>query len=279
MKMAFKLLGFIVFMAFAMGQALAESKHESAYDRIMRTRTLKCGYITAPPYFTIDPNTKKMGGIIYDITEEIGKKLSLKVEWVEEVNTGHMFEGFKSGRYDAICQSIAPLPERSLESDFTTPLFYSGTFIYARTDDTRFKSIADVRKEAVKIAMIEGEYLNHTVHDHFPKAIPVVLPSMTDLAQVLMHVSTKKTDVSIQSPEVVAEFLKHNPGVVKKVTEEPLRVLGGTLAIPKNEFQLKRMLDVTIETLLNTGFIDQTVAKHSDPAFFLKVTRPYQLPQ
>ena len=31
---------------------------ESAYDRVLRTGVLKCGYSVWPPYYTQDPNTK-----------------------------------------------------------------------------------------------------------------------------------------------------------------------------------------------------------------------------
>ena len=103
----------------------ADAGRDSVYDRVIRTGTIHCGYFLWPPFLEKDVNTGKMSGLSYDIMEEIGKQLSLKIEWAEEVNFASMFEGFASGRYDMICGPMFPTPARARASDFTIPLFYS----------------------------------------------------------------------------------------------------------------------------------------------------------
>jgi hypothetical protein len=36
---------------------------ESAAARVVRTSTLRCGYMVAPPFVAVDPNTKKVSGM------------------------------------------------------------------------------------------------------------------------------------------------------------------------------------------------------------------------
>jgi len=69
---------FLVLMPFL---ALAADKEkESAFDRVMRTKTLRCGYTIYPPFFSKDPNTGEFSGLFHDFTEQIGKELGIKIE-------------------------------------------------------------------------------------------------------------------------------------------------------------------------------------------------------
>jgi ABC-type amino acid transport substrate-binding protein len=67
------------------GISFAEEGKESAFDRILRTQTIRCGYVVYPPSIIKDPNTGRLSGIFYDITEKMGERLNLKIEWTEEV--------------------------------------------------------------------------------------------------------------------------------------------------------------------------------------------------
>lgn len=61
---------------------------ESVYERVIKSGTLKCGYIPYPPAMIVDPNTGEKSGIFYEFMNEVGKRLSLKVEWVQESGWG-----------------------------------------------------------------------------------------------------------------------------------------------------------------------------------------------
>ncbi|MCB1556441.1 MAG: hypothetical protein KDJ15_03915, partial [Alphaproteobacteria bacterium] len=40
---------------------------DSGYDRVMRTGTIRCGYIAFPPYLMQDLNTGEFSGLAYDL--------------------------------------------------------------------------------------------------------------------------------------------------------------------------------------------------------------------
>jgi len=79
------------------------SDKELTFDRVMRTNTLRCGYVVLPPQFIQDPKTGHFSGVAYDVVMEVAKRLQLKVEWTEQVNFATVGEGLKAGRYDAFC--------------------------------------------------------------------------------------------------------------------------------------------------------------------------------
>ncbi len=67
--------------------AFAAAK-ESVYDRVMRRRTLRCGYFEEVPFTNIDPNTNKKSGIAVELAETLAAQLDVKLEWTEAVNFG-----------------------------------------------------------------------------------------------------------------------------------------------------------------------------------------------
>ncbi|MDR4509171.1 MAG: transporter substrate-binding domain-containing protein [Candidatus Brocadiaceae bacterium] len=47
-----------------------------------------------------------------DCNKEIGKKLQLKIEYIEEVGWDSMIEAIKSKRVDLICTGVRPTTEK-----------------------------------------------------------------------------------------------------------------------------------------------------------------------
>ena len=59
-----------------------------------------------------DPNTGKMSGFIYDIMQEVGRSLNLKVEYTLEVPWDSIPMSLQSGKADAHCAGIWATPSR-----------------------------------------------------------------------------------------------------------------------------------------------------------------------
>jgi hypothetical protein len=98
--------------------AVAEAKKETAYERVMRTGELRCGYFSWKPAFIKDPNTGEMSGIFHDYMEEIGRALKLKIVWAEEVALGEFPTAIAAGRIDAMCSSTFVTSERARVTRF-----------------------------------------------------------------------------------------------------------------------------------------------------------------
>ena len=80
------------------GGGVSASTQETTYDRVIRTGTLRCGYAAWYPNLIIDPNTKAKSGISYDVMEEVGRRLGLKVEWTQEAGFGSAEQDLKTGK-------------------------------------------------------------------------------------------------------------------------------------------------------------------------------------
>lgn len=245
-------------IAFATPALAAEAKTETAYDRVVRTGTLRCGYIIWPPFMDKDPATGKFSGMNYDYTMAIGDSLGLKIEWTAEVQTGQQVDDLKSGKIDAICTAEGPLvPSTTKFLAYSRPFGYFPFFIYARTDDTRFdNAMGAVNAPDVKIAVIDGDVSSAIVANYFPNATRHAMVQMVSPTQMYMDVVTKKADLFIDGPISVEAFLKTNPGTLREVPmPEPLAVIPNTLSVlrgPEGD-DLLGMLDQAIENIRNSG--------------------------
>ncbi|MBM3602386.1 MAG: transporter substrate-binding domain-containing protein [Alphaproteobacteria bacterium] len=94
------------------GGAASVAPYGKAYERVMRTNTLRCGYIIAPLIFTQDSNTGEMGGIFKESADIVAKKLDLKIEWME-TTFGTVVQDLTDGKIDAHCGGIWPSPARA----------------------------------------------------------------------------------------------------------------------------------------------------------------------
>ena len=69
-------------------------------ERILETRQLQCGYISYAPVLVKDPNTGKLSGLFYDLTERLGELLGLEVQWKAETTYATFTEDMQTGKYD-----------------------------------------------------------------------------------------------------------------------------------------------------------------------------------
>ena len=247
--------------------AVPHATKESAYERIMRTGTLRCGYLLYPKFIERDPNTNAFSGMWVDLMEEIGKQLSLKIEWTEEVGIANAFDGLKTKRYDVMCLHFNQTPGRARVTEFTTPVLFFPTFAYVRADDTRFDhNYEKINDSSVRMAYLEGEFTQFLKAEKFPKAQSVSLSNMTDVSQVLLQVAMGKADIAMTEPSTAEPFFLHNPGKLKRVVGPSLRMQAGGLDVAVGENALRNMLDTTIRALLASGTVEKLAVKYTTSA-------------
>lgn len=277
--LASSLVAFLAARQFPTQSASTTPEKESTYARVLRTGEIRCAYAVYEPPLIKNPNTGQLSGIFYDVMEEAGRRLNLKIRWVEEVGYGTIAEGFVADRYDAFCNAVWPTPERSRGADFTIPLYYSPVDVIVRADDHRFDGdLTKLNDPAYTFAVKDGDVSASFAAQVFPRAHTVSIPDMADTSQLLVDLVHNKADAVISSPELMENFLGKNPGTVRDITpDHPINTPPNTIMIKPDQHQFKVMLDVTLQGLLSSGFVDAALEKYRDyhPAF-LRVAPPYQ---
>ncbi len=232
---------------------------------------LKCGYATWPPFLVKDPNTGELSGISYDLITSLSEAMNIEFEWVEEVGFGDFLEGFNTNRYDVMCVTIWPEPERIKRSTVTIPLHYSVLYAYVRAGDHRFDGdLSKINSPEVKTIYIEGD-MGGEIKD-FPNSSKFALPQMSDHSQMLISLVTGKGDVLFLDDGIIKDFEKENPGKVRRVSGvEPVRLFPELLSMNNNISHLKPAFDAAINTMIADGTMARILSKYDVSTYAEKI--------
>lgn len=251
---------------------------ESVYDRVMRTGTIRCGYLIYPGQFDVDPNTGKLTGIMPDILEELGKVMGIEIDYTEEVGAVNMILGLESGRYDMMCTAALMNPSRAKSIRYSAPLYFSPYAVAVRKNDSRFDAdVNRINNKDIKISVVEGGTQVLFAKQRFPEATLIENPELTDLSQTITDVKTGKADVTIQMEYAIKDFVHKNPDEIKElILPEPLKVFANSWLYKSDDERFAKLIDTAISHMLYNGDIDRILAKHEQhPGSFLRVIRPY----
>lgn len=241
------------------------AQKESAYDRVMRTGVLKCGYYQWPGIATKNPNNDDLTGMVPDMMAVVGKMLDLKIEFVEMAALGQNVEELKRGVYDTFCIDSYYVFSMGKFVDFGTPYAYFPMFIYMRADDQRFKALADLNDPSVTFVGIDGD-LSVTLAGHrFPRAKLNTLAATSDASTMTVNVATRKADVAIIDPGLAATYNAHNPTKLRALDPtHPVAVYPVGFSVAKGEDKLLRMLDSAVSAMINTGMMEPILARYRE---------------
>lgn len=256
---------------------------EAAYDRVMRTGTLRCGYGTWEPGVYKDLATGQMAGLFVELTNAIGKLNNLKIEWTAETDWGQIAEAIRSGKIDAFCAGMANDAARGKVLAYTNPLSFWIFDALVRVDDTRFSqgetiSLADLNKPQFATAYTQGDVLETIAKNELPAVKGVALPPLGTPADNLMNVITKKTDFVIFPKVMYYGFSKQNPGKLRYLKiQPPLRAYGNVIAVGIDDLKLQQLLNAGINELVNSGSYHDIMSRYdkSYPGAFLPVKPLY----
>jgi len=227
---------------------------KTAFERVISTGTIRCGYIPFAPYFIVDPITGAKSGIGYEFMLAIGQELGVKVEWVEEVGWGNFYEGLNTGRFDALCTPLWESGNRARAALLTRPLYADALFAYVREDDHRFDiGLLSLNQADVRIADYDGDVTQRVRSMVFPLAQDVALSAMTSEGEYLLNVITRKADAVLVGVDAAERYNKDAKIKLKKVGVAPVRVFSNVMAVRHGEEDLRAALDSTIHTLIKSG--------------------------
>lgn len=248
---------------FFWGNAKAPTKKTTLLQKVLNRGEIRIGYVIHPPALMKDPNTGKLYGIYYEAITEMGTRLNLKMNWVEETGWSTMIAGVESGRYDMVVGGIWPNSARSKRVNFSVPLFYNGLGVYVRAGDHRFSQSAQLNDPAVTLAIIDGDTSSFIAASCFSKAEVFSLPEDAHLSQKLLSVKTGKADATFIERYNAQEFISKNPGAVEELSPgRPLTVFGSTIVIPKGQSEFEGMINTVLTEMLNAGLAEGWVKKY-----------------
>lgn len=257
-----KLLLGLFFIGLMTSASFAADKDETAFDRVVRTQTLRCGYATWFPGFYVDTKTGKKAGFSYEIAEALGKRLGLKIEWAEETGWGTAEQGLITKRYDAMCAHVCDDARRTKSAYFSIPYVREPIYLMTRAEDHRFdQDVQKANDPSIKAVIMRGTAVEFTANDFFPKAKTFDASELSAESDIFSSVMTKKADVSFNTALSIKSFSEKNPDLVKSVGE-PVNYCNGAFLLPLGDDRLKNMIDSGMRELLDKGIMDDILTRN-----------------
>lgn len=237
----------------------------NATSAVFANNTIDVGYISYPPGFIVDPNTKQKSGIFNDILVEIAKRNGLNINYKEEVTWATMIESLKTDRVDLIANPVWATNERKANADFTKPVYFSPIGIYVRSDDNRFDGDRNkLNDSSVRVAAVDGEINFSIAKKDFPNAQVEPFPNNIDVAQLFLEIQNNKKDVTFAEPLFAYDYMQKNPGKLKNIGEQqPIRSFPNSYMYKKGDQKIADFLNAEIDKLLKDGTIDRIIDKYA----------------
>jgi len=250
-------------------------KAETVAERVLRTGTIRCGYNTWPRYLE-KVDDQKFTGFNYDLMMEIGKRLSLNIEWTEEAPWDAALTGITSGRYDMFCFPLYINAGRALATVFSTPIAYLPAYVFMRADDTRYDgtNLSKLNDPQFTMSFIEGDISGILANRLFPNAKKDALSQTQGAIMIIRDIAAKKSDFTVTEKSFVDDYNAKNSPKLKSVGS-PVFSNPFAYALP-NDLQFKSMIDSAIIELQQDGSIEQIYKKNGYDTYVLLPATPYR---
>lgn len=239
-----------------------EPHQETAFERVMRTNTLRCGYAIATPWFFVDPKTGEKTGYAHDVTQRVAEKIGLNIDWAEETGWGIAEQGLVTGRYDMMCGTVCVDPRRNRTAIYSRPFKHAPMWAVVRADDYRFDGdLEKINDPSVRIGVKNGHVFEFFAKEQFPKAERVYANDISDDTEFFLMLTSGKIDVAFGGQITVDMYNKANGNVIR-TTDKPARYCDGGYMMNLGEHDLKQMMDNALMELNTAGELDRIAAKY-----------------
>jgi ABC-type amino acid transport substrate-binding protein len=276
-KILVSILLSVCLAALVLSRPAPERPVAGSFERIMAGSTLRCGYVSYPPYFEMDIATRQPRGIFADLMAEIGSRMNVKIVWAGESSWATLTEDIRSGRFDAICSGVWQNSSRGLAAGFSLPVGYVPVGAWVRAGDNRFRTSLDLMNGPdVRVSVMDGETGELLRRQRFPDTQAVSLPQTSPFSDLMINVATGKADVVFAENRIVADYLKQNPGTLEMAADDNvLTAYPLVILLPGNDPQFKTAVDSALSEILYSGKMADILRKNgAGDALFLPA-RPW----
>jgi polar amino acid transport system substrate-binding protein len=201
-----------------------------------------------------DAATGELKGITVDLAREVGRRLDVPVEFIQFDAAGKTFEALKAGGLDIVFLAIEPV--RAAEVAFSPPyVIIEG--VYLVPQDSPLKTIADIDRDGVRIAVNKGSAYDLFLTRTLKHAMLVRGDSGIDLF------TRHKLDVAAGVKQPLVAFAKQHPDM--RVMDERFMEIRQAMGTPKGRDIGARFLRGFVEEMKANGFVADALKRSNQP--------------
>lgn len=256
--------------ALAVAAALAwgiGAAHAQVMDRILSEKKIKIGFIPSPPGTIKDPKSGELSGFYIDSIRLVFKQVNVEPQFVE-TTWAAFAAGLQSGQFDLSIAGTFATVTRAAAVEFTRPVSYLGYSAIIKKGDTRFKELADLNRDGLKIAVIQGGASIDYAKENFPKAQLVTLAGGNLLAP-FVEVSAGRADIGIEDAWQARRYAHEHPEVTDLFDGRPYNVLPIAWSVKRGNDDLLKFMNTAIDWLMINDRFQKIAAGYGETGRYL----------
>ncbi len=268
------LLASLGFSYLAYNKVNGGNTQQDSLSKIQKTKIMKVCYVVWPPAVIKDSKTGQLSGHDIDAIEMMAKELGVKIEY-HESTFGNMATAVQTGQCDLGTSLFVKIPRAALV-DFSDPLFYAGNSGLVKKGDTRFKTIEDVDKPGIKVAVSTGESGDIYATAHFKNAqITRIDVESSDISRFLLEVTSGRADIGIADANTIRLFAAAHPEATDVFAKNPFDINPNGWPIRHGDSPLKEFINNSLLYIQTSGGWDQLEKKYD--AHWLHENKTYSI--
>lgn len=238
---------------------------QSSYNRILTTKVIRASYEDYPPSFM--SKGQKYTGIFYEVLERFAATNGFKTQYTEETGYGVIVDGLTQQRFDIFAATVWPTPARLQAASFTIPLYYSNVHMWVRKESAHFDYPQIRGNSRFSIAVKENDISHAIAQEEFPNRRLVYVPQLSDPIELLNWVIDGKAEATFAEEYLVKQLPNQlRSQLIELETNNPIRQYGNSFMVGKGEYEFKKVLDKTIRSYLESGWITKLIKKYTGSA-------------
>jgi polar amino acid transport system substrate-binding protein len=206
--------------------------------------TIEAAVSTDQPPFATASKAGAPQGYIVDITDEVAKRLKLKVNYKASTVPAAL-QGLTSGQYDLAASGLGVTAERQKQVSFTKALYWSTTAVVTRTDEST-SQVTGFRGK--KVGVVTGAVQEAFVEQKMTGARKVQFPNQNAAVSQLLSGNLDAFVVGGPDAEAYLKQYKKLKIAVSAPVDHPT-----SMAVQKKNTKLLQAVDGQLAAMVGDG--------------------------
>lgn len=244
---------------------------QGTMDKILSDKKVSICWVSSPPQEMKDPKSGKVTGYFVDAARHMFEQIKVEPVFME-TTWANFVATLQSGQADfCIASSFASI-KRAAVVDFTNPILYLGRSAIVRKDEERFKSLNDLNREEITIAVLTGSRSQEFVTANLPKAKVLSIGS-SDPSAPFLAVTAGRADAGVNDAWAARRFAQNQPGVKDLFGDEPFNVSPMAWTVRKGNTDLLNFLNTSLEVMLTSGEMEKMAGNYPNAGRYKRAIR------
>ena len=240
--------------------AAAQQPQQDAFERVLREKKIRFGYIPSPPGAMRDAASGQVTGFYIDAARTIAEMLQVEPIFVE-TTWANFTPALQAGQFDVSIAATFATIARATSVAFTKPIHYQSFSGIIRKGEKRFSSLADLNKPDIRVAVVQGSAGHEFARQNLKEAKLITLGTPNLLAPFL-EVSAGRADVGIQDDSQVRKYSATHPEVDRLFQGKVFNTLPISWAVRRQDHQMLNFMNTAIDYMLISGRWDELAGKY-----------------